>query len=196
MRETDHYNYTQKNLLNDPITYQYSTYLGLPFLKNWEKHRLETISRLGNLQSPPKSCYNFSSNLANHGSLADHFEQIMAGLEGRRIDEPEFKKLLRKWVKSFEVHKRIYERYDSYFRPVNKKQFHDFNNYLRYAEIMEYAYRLSKELPYLNVLLKISDTIISCKTELDPHHKSRLAWILSQEIEHVKKLVDNKGIFL
>jgi len=197
MNNAELYTYAQGDLLNSPNTYQYSQFMGEPFLKGWKAYRTSLLSALGNPEPPPAAKGRFSSSKILPYPLASHLEDLMDGIDrGLANSDPDLKRLLKTWVKKFEISKRIHEAYDAQFKPVDKTAFHDLSAYLRFAEIMEGAYSSSGDLVYLNVFLKVLDTLISVMDYLASAQTARLCWLIQQEMKHVEHLAEKKGVVL
>ena len=98
------------------------------------------------------------------------------------------------WIKKFEVTKRLFREYDENFRAIDKTAYHDLALYLRFAEIMEAAYRMIEDLSALNALLKIMDTLIAYRVQLTQTQGCRLAWLVDAEAVHVEALAKNRGL--
>lgn len=59
---------------------------------------------------------------------------------------------------------------------------------LRAAEIFEFAYRKTGNVPYLNALLKALDILCSIYKKLPIGQKQRLAWLIAKERMHINHL--------
>ena len=188
------YRYAQGDLLDKPNTYMYSLFSGYAFLESWKKNRLGALSSLPDPQSPPKPDGRFHPSRLFNNPGRKNLEEIIDGLNRGLGEDKELKKRLKMWVKKFEVNKRIYERYDEQFNPIDKSAYHDMEVYVRYAEMMESAYNTSRELDYLNVLLKIIDTLIARRSKLRNEQKARLAWLIQQESDHIQILASKMGV--
>lgn len=184
------YNYSQGDLLEKPHTYQYSTYKGIEFLQAWQSNRQEMLSVLGSPQAPPDPALDQDDPFSVHSYL-DH---LMLEINEDFPKNQEIKSKVDAWTKKFELSKRLFAKYNESLKPVDKSKYHDMGAYVRYAEIMEKAYQRNGKLPYLNVLLKVLDTLIACRKSLDSQQRSRLAWLIEREIEHVLTLAHKRGV--
>lgn len=185
------YNYAHGNLLEDRHSYQYSKFLGLDFLRAWRKIRDAACNELG-LPIPPPCPTEVYKPLAKPLKTAQRLEEVMAGLIQGKLDE--LKPELAIWVKKFEVSKRLFDEYDNNFKPLTKNDYHGLDAYLRYAEIMELVYTKNSDLPCLNVLLKVLDTLIAYKNELSLDNQARLAWLIARESGHIESLAGINGL--
>ena len=135
----------------------------------------------------------FKSDSFNNFSIYEHLENLYSEtIEDNHDLNVKIK--LDLWVKKFEVSKRLFAEYDENLKPVDKTKYQEMGSYIRYAEIMERAYNTTLKLPYLNVLLKVLDTLIACRDRLNQQQKSRLAWLIGQEKEHVQTLAYKRGV--
>lgn len=184
------YNYAQGELLENPNTYQYSDYGGVDLLHTWRESR-QKIQLLLGPPVPPPDPYN---ELTGYFSVNTSLENLMRDIGEGSLQDLNIKAKLDLWVKKFEISKRLFEEYDEQLKPVDKAKYHDLGAYVRYAEIMEKAYQQSGKLPYLNVLLKIMDTLIAYNAQLSDQLRSRLAWLIGREIEYVVALAGKKGV--
>ena len=118
----------------------------------------------------------------------------MEGLDRGRLADARFKESVRRWVKKFEVSKRLFESYDTAFKPLDRAAYHDAALYLRFAEVVERAYDSTSELPFLNVLLKVVDTLIAMQDKLDADQRARLAGLIDREMAGVAALGRKCGV--
>ena len=80
---------------------------------------------------------------------------------------------------------RVHVAYNMNWRPVDPKNYHDLSLYLRFAEVIEAAYAQTRLLTYLNVLLKIIDTLAAHRGHLDASFGPRFARLVLRERDHV-----------
>lgn len=169
------YTYAQGDLLDKPNTYQYSKYHGNQFLTDWQQHRQEIMSELGEPQTPVWA--------AEAEPIPDKPPYRLDILLKHMPDDY---KLLKTLIKKFEVTKKLYREYDQNFKPVDKSAYQDLSLYIRMAEVVEQAYSQTSDLMYLNVFLKLMDTLISRRKDLSEQEKKRLCWLIIQENKHVE----------
>lgn len=98
------------------------------------------------------------------------------------------RQVLDRYVKAFEVRKRIYTEYDENWKPVQNSRYDYIENYILLAKCVALAYEKSECTKYLNVLLKLDDTLISLTDTLTNHQKIEVKDICAKEMEFVKKL--------
>lgn len=152
------YEYVTENNLENRQRYQYTKYYGEEFLSSYFYGRREAA----NLN---KKC--------NALSIA---------AENKYISEGNANQIL----KSFEVRKRIYGAYDEKYKPVDEQDYKNYQLYLDFASLMAGMYEKSKNLKYLNALLKVDDTLLSIRDLLYEEQKALLGKILSKEMLYVR----------
>ncbi len=191
------YPYAEGNLIENPNTYQYSKYHGMPFLSEWLKQRKVIKSELGAPETPPKPSGRYPFNFAPVMNTETLFEDIFQGIVSLTSQsDDELKRYLKLLVKRFEFTKRVYKNYDDQLKPVDKNDYKEIKHYLRLAEIMATAYANNKDLTYLNALLKLDDILIAHRAELMNDQASRMSWVIEREIEHVTDRAKECGVNL
>ena len=193
MTEDLKYSYAEGDLLEDRHTYQYSRYGGLPFLHSWRAHRDAVLTDLGDPSAPPLPGETYAPAHPPFRT-ARRLEQLLDGWQSGRQTETAFREEMKDWVKKFEVSKRLFPEYNERFRTKDKTAYHEMVLYVRYAELMETAYRASNELPFLNVLLKVLDTLVARRDRLQSDEPARLAWLIRAEAGHVEALARKWGV--
>ncbi|MBT7349830.1 hypothetical protein HN803_03480 [candidate division WWE3 bacterium] len=198
------YSYSKGDLLTSRNTYFYTPYEGFNFLEAWKKDRDKSASILGSRIEPPlikvkTTLKSFAEKISLGKTVAT--ELLLDTLYKSLADESEEATqdvylLTNKLVKRFEVTKRIHEEYGLGFRAVDKEKYYNLGLYIRAAEVFECAYSLSKELPYLNVLLKCVDTLCAVYEKFDSNQKGRIAWLIYREKHHISKLASTINIKL
>jgi hypothetical protein len=176
------YPYTENNLIENSHSYFFSKYLGSDFLKAWKANRKSVLAVLPDPKEVEWPEIKRSRNGAGKSIQTDQMlAQIFRSLKLGKIGSDE-KKILGKLVKRFEVKKRIYSKYTSDVGIINDAEYRDLSLYLYSAAVFSKAFEVSQEWPYLNVFLKIVDTLISVASQLDPKEASELAFLISLEL--------------
>lgn len=155
------YPYADGNLLDTPNTYFYTQYGGKDFLEAFRKSRMKIHSQLGGEALPPKSSVNATGDTLDVAGL---LEAAYGTMQKEAID-------------------RLMKKYGPNLRTLKNLEL-----YLRAAEVFEQAYTQFGELPYLNVLLKLLDTLCAHHRDLASEEKKRLARLISRELFHVQSL--------
>lgn len=191
------YRYAEGAILDAPHTYQYSQFLGHPFLESWGARLAAVQSELGEPLPPPRPCL----QKRNDGTSVIRTEEILEELfyeltrSGDSLDGT-VRKTLKMLVKKFETSKRLFACYDNLFIPLDRGEYHDLNLYLRMAEITELAYVSTGDLVYLNVFLKLVDVLIAYQDDLRGDQKNRVSWLIHRILEHVRNCALKSGVGL
>lgn len=188
------YKYVTENNLEDKQNYMYSEYAGEEFLESYFAIRNQYIKSTvpflsrNNLIEYCKSC---------HGDnvIEEKLSMICTKLFEDAQNFNIFKKEINQITKTFEVHKRIYEQYDDFFRPVKTSGYSNYKNYLLCGIMLEEAYMISLNYKYLSCLLKMNDSIISIYKEMGNDEKKALHYILERERDAISNLCSIHNIF-
>lgn len=191
--DTIDYHYSQGNLLENPQTYSYSTYSAQAFIDAWLSNRKGILARL-----PP------AEKLAqrNGESLCPKNTMNLLHAISERLQQPQVSNdrhemyWLKRLVKKFEVTKRVYSAYQASapYRPMDRNSYTDMALYLKLSECFILAYSQEGAMQFLNVFIKIQDTIISQVSSLDHLSQGHLAWLIQQEITVLQVFMTNKGL--
>lgn len=172
------YPYGRDDPLQHPANYSFSPFLGRDFLLAWEHNR--------RLDIPSLPCPAIDPALAagDPASTAVLTERAMAEAECPSDHGPCWQ-LLRK----FETTKRLYRRYGPDMIADKQSGCDDLSLYLRFAEAMDVAARATGRLQFVNVLLKVMDTLVALSARLDEDQLGRLARLAESERKHVDSIV-------
>lgn len=178
------YPYARGDLLHERNTYYYTPYHGRQFLGTWRAARNDVLANLPApaAAAPPAHAAAVSAGVA-HGDTRVLLECALAARDKKACA------LLEKFVKKFEITKRIHESYDADFRAVNGSAFLRVDLYVRAAELFEVGFCETGDLRYLNVLLKCLDTLSVVTDDLKQDDQARLARLIQREREHVETLM-------
>jgi hypothetical protein len=188
--------------LDERNTYFYTKYEGFPFLQAWQENRQEIIARWEGETSPPQKINKTNINDIiqglEHGVEVKTFD-LFGALYGSLLSKDfamhnKTFELINIIVRKFEVTKRIHKTYSKEFKAVDKEDYRDLEIYICAAEIFVASYSISRNLAYLNVLLKCNDTLCAMEEKLDLRLKPRLARLLIKERSHVSELADSVGV--
>lgn len=202
------YRYSISDLLEKPQKYHMSPFEGLEFFDSYivsRKTVLEIINHknkeltqfeeiIKNFQNKALS-FNFNQIQQSKISTEDLFIYLCYNLQNKSIKKEELK-IIKIFVKKFEIKKRIFDFYNSDFKD-NSENYSNLTNYILLSTICLLRFLDSKNLKYLNTFLKINDTICSqinkIKNQID---FSLLNFILNSEIEQISNLCTKKGLEL
>ena len=178
------YPYARGDLLHERNTYYYTPYHGRQFLDAWRAARSDMLA---NLPAPAAAAPPVDAAAVSAGvTRADTRVLLECALAER---DKAACALLEKFVKKFEITKRIHETYDADFRAVNRSAFLRIDLYVRAAELFEVAFCATDDLRYLNVLLKCLDTLSVVTDDLTQDDQARLACLILRERKHVEALM-------
>ena len=185
---TSFYEYSQGDLLDDPLTYAYSAFQGAPFLAAWRAARAEIRDSLVAPQPPKEAEKLVASPKGEVVETASLLDFLFAAEE----DLGSARHWLSWLIKRFEVSKRLHSCYTlSGGRARGNGIYCDMNLYLRLADVLTRRAQQNGHLPSLNALLKCLDILCSRAKNLNATQKARLSWLLEAEdqlVEIVRKL--------
>ncbi len=97
-------------------------------------------------------------------SILDHLDKLIRNFEKKVVIRKQFSKRI---LKDFEITKKVYINYTKDLKPIKTDQKQDVDSLILAGAIFAINYISSKELPYLNALLKLNDIISSKYDEID-----------------------------
>ena len=175
------YNYTSKNLLENPEKYFYSSFIGKEFIESYIKTRTVFLKNL--------KCENIDLiTWLKELNLSNNPDKIFTGyilfnyLKSNKKND--FINIL---FKKFEVSKKIHCTYDlKTLRPIGNNI--NILNYILFGLVLIKLYEESRFIGYLNSLLKISDIIISQDINEILKYSIALNIIIKKELDLVRNL--------
>jgi len=200
------YPYAKGDLLQKPNTYFYTEFVGGHFLNYWQGER-EQIQ---------KSLNNYSPHLGNSMDVVSLAEISQSYAERKVINtrtllisiirefqggaRPDSNQSLNQWllrlVKKFETTKRIHEVYRENFLAADKTKYRNIELYLLVAEVFTLAYEVDRSLVFLNVYLKVMDTLCSQHEVLSTVEQSQLSNLIKAEKRHITDLTVHLEVVL
>lgn len=203
------YPYSSGNLLESRNTYFYTPFEGYDFLIAWRRSRRNILESLKQAEDIPgtkdgepiiRDLLFFETEIKS-GNRIKSKELLKAvyhyiGITGDNLFKPELELWLNRLVKKFEVTKRMHEEYGEDFKAADKKQYKDLSLYMLLAEVFAAAYEKSGRLPYLNVLLKVMDTLCAMHNELNKDLSFRLSILIMKEDTYIRNLAAKAGVDL
>lgn len=142
------YKYISKNNLKFTQNYNYTRFEGVCFMREYLKSRAFL-----NVKFSKNAILRFKNKMS---------EFVLKSLENEAN--------LRLLIKTFEINKRLYEKYEmsvskfsneAILKPNKMSKFNNIYDYLGFGKALGAAFLRSKNLLFLNTLLKLNDTIIS-----------------------------------
>jgi hypothetical protein len=190
------YDITNQNLLDNPEKYQRFPFLGMEFITDYIKKRTTIINNNKNINQ--KSILEFSDIIIPKNKLLKEniiTNQKLYEIYTKILDDNEFEDELNKFIKKFEIKRKIYEEYSNDMK-TGIGSFYKLNNYLILSLCNLLAYEKKENLKYLNTVLKLNDVICSTLNLLNNNEESNqlLVYVLKKEIEYVNKLAMEKGV--
>lgn len=186
------YQYVTENNLENKQTYMYSEYGGIHFLKEYIATRREYINKYEGLEE---------NKTEDNEKTKESTSVMMDLLEIRKTlntDKSDRKTmdLINAYTKSFEVRKRIYQKYDNNWKPIGSKNFKDYELYLVFAECLILSYQHTQCLKYFNCLLKVDDSLLSICDKMGDRLKGNLSQIIKKELDFFYQIAERNGISL
>ena len=160
------YEYITENNLENRQRYQYTKYGGEEFLLSYFESRKKASDLKGNSDFMPITARSNNISEANADQI----------------------------LKSFEVRKRIYGAYNEKYKPIDEKDYENYQLYLDFASLMADMYEKFNNLKYLNALLKVDDTLLSIYNLLNVEQKAVLGRILLKELSYVRAVRESVSI--
>ena len=171
------YNYSKKDQLNHPQKYQKTPFHGKNFLseyKNLRKNKIEILIRkikkefkieeiLKNIQIKKNGESEFFTNYLLKSILKDS-----GNLEKND-------KIINIFIKKFEVKKRIFSSYNKLFIETSSN-YQEIINYILLSTICIIKYEKTKNLKFLNTVLKLNDIISSKINHISNNYDLLLAF--------------------
>jgi len=197
------YPYASGNLLKNRNTYFYTKYKGIKFLNSWQKDRERILKNLPDKKALPIQPILFSSKEWSQ-KLVDGkiiktrvlLNDLLNEIYSKKKTTPDLISWLDRLVKRFEVFKRVHEAYNSNFKATEKGNYNNLKLYIMLCALFDLAYLKTKDLTYLNVMLKCLDTLCAMHNQLDDEEKSYLAQLIKNEKRHIEKISKNIELVL
>lgn len=187
------YPYAQGDLLSKPNTYFYAEYGGREFIDAWKAVRAKLAGKAVDPPNGRDERAALTGDRVETDLLLDH---MYTAIRNDLMREPEIFRWLAQLVKKFEVTKRIHRAYGPGFRAVDPQDHQDAPRYLRLAEVFDAAYGAGGDLPFLNALLKVMDTLSTLADQLNENEKARLARLVGNEKRHVTEFAERLRLSL
>ena len=192
------YTYSDGNLLKNPQKYQMTPFLDKNFLNDYQRTRinyLEKISKFEKIELK-KIIHNINQKdmQEDRNSKFNSVTSIMLFdvLTALINDENNNFDIIDKFIKKFETKKLIFSKYDDNLQPISN-EYSEIRNYLLLATICVFKFKNSKNLKYLNTLLKLNDTICSQINSIDNSIDASLCNIvITNEQNFIADLIQKK----
>lgn len=166
------YQYITENNLVHKQSYMYSEYRGKEFLKDFF-HSRKKLTAQNDIEEISSRDVTLDETLSELINLEQELRRN--GLSSANIE------CVRRYLKSFEVRKRLYSAYSAGMRPKEDAVYDNYDSYLVMADILRIMFDETKCLKYFSCLLKINDTLLSIKDNLNVGQLQKLSIILKWE---------------
>ena len=198
------YEYSMQNLLETPQKYEMTPFQGSKFLELYKESRKfsmqlikDKIDTITLDQVTTQMQLNFQHPLeiisSSKFSTQKLFESIFLILL-RDGDDVGVTKIVNNFVKKFEIKKRIFSHYNQEIKEASDN-YKILANYILLASICALKYKKIRNLKYLNVLLKLNDTICSQISVISENVSGFLCFFaLKSELDYISDLLKNNGL--
>ena len=198
------YEYSIQNLLETPQKYEMTPFQGGKFLELYKESRKfsmqlikDKIDTITLDQVTTQMQLNFQNPLeiinSSKFSTQKLFESIFLILL-RDKDDIDITKIVNDFIKKFEIKKRIFSYYNKEIQEASN-DYKTLPNYILLASICVLKYKKTKNLKYINVLLKLNDTICSQINIISENNTSFLCFFaLKSELDYILDLIKKNGI--
>ena len=200
------YQYVKEDLLKTPQKYQMSPFFGINFLISYKNSRNDILKILNQkgfeILNLEEICRKFNSNINDVQLFRDDKKDIITKniliqilfylIKNSTIEK--IKKVLDIFIKKFETKKQLFTRYDCNYKQ-SSENCSELINYSLLSTISLLYYEKTLNLKYLNVSLKLNDTLCSqIKKISDPVEVFLLKYSIEKELESISKLCQRSEI--
>lgn len=202
MTKVNTYTYSKKNLFEITEKYQNTSFHGLEFLKHYTESRQTLILELRKkstgtvrfkqiLDIIQKKKNLFESKKDGNRQTENIFYNICLDINNEaKIFE------INKYIKKFEVTKKIFSTYDMNLKPITE-DYKIIRNYLLLSLICLLKYKKSKKIQFLSTILKLNDIICSQIYKIDELDDILFSqYVLKLELKYINELSTRKGIVI
>ena len=202
MTKVNTYTYSKKNLFEITEKYQNTSFHGLEFLKHYTESRqtlilelrkksTETVRFKQILDIIQKNINLFESKKDGNRQTENIFYNICLDINNEaKIFE------INKYIKKFEVTKKIFSTYDMNLKPITE-DYKIIRNYLLLSLICLLKYKKSKKIQFLSTILKLNDIICSQIYKIDELDDILFSqYVLKLELKYINELATRKGIVI
>ena len=192
------YSYANADLLEFPQKYQMTPFEGREFLSSYEKNRQKILDKIKNNQTVNSLSHTlkllqkqFLIDIKSDQKIfvtSNQLSSILLRLQHQKETQQETKFIMA-LLKKFEIKKRIFSEYDHELKE-NSTDFKILTNYILLAAICAKKFQDDSNPKFLNVLLKLNDTICSQIDSInDVNNLSLIYYIINLELEYIRELI-------
>jgi len=192
------YPYSNGDLLKNPQKYQMTPFMDKNFLNDYQNSRISYLEKISNFEK--MDLEKIISNIAQkrvqkkkiNGYNSETSIILLDVLATLINDENDNFTIIDKFIKKFETKKLIFSKYDDNLQPISN-EYSEIRNYILLAAICVFKFKNSKNLKYLNTLLKLNDTICSQINSIDNSIDASLFDIvITYELNFITTLIQKK----
>lgn len=184
------YNYSKKGQLHYPQKYEKTPFEGKNFLVEYQNLREKNIKIL---KEKIKDEIEFNEILKNlkigKNKESEFFTRILLeSVLKENSDSEKNNNIINIFIKKFEVKKRIFSSYNKLF-VENSSNYQEMINYILLSNICVIKYEKTKNLKFLNTILKLNDLICSEIENIKDEIELNLAQhCLNKELNFILKI--------
>ena len=180
------YDYTRNDILRYPNKYAYTPYLGNDFITAWLQNR-ESLLAHSELRTACDVVFEHCSSYPTGRQLRQIFGKLK---EGEGADQEVLEEVYR-FVKRFEITRRIHAEYNHQMKPVDRMSYQHLELYLAFSTVVSEAYLLFGQLQLLNAILKCNDIIVSLHATLEEPLMTVGSELMKQERSFLLGLIES-----
>ena len=192
------YPYSNGDLLKNPQKYQMTPFVDKNFLNDYQNSRINYMEKISNFEKMDleKIIHDIEQNYIQKKKFGKNNSEttsmLLDALTTLINNENNDFAIIDKFIKKFEIKKLIFSKYDDDLQPISNKC-SEIQNYLLLAAICVFKFKNSKNLKYLNTLLKLNDTICSQINSIDNSiNASLFNIVITYELNFITALVQKK----
>jgi hypothetical protein len=193
------YQYDKNDLITNPQKYQKTIFLGNNFLNTYKKSREEIIKKI--VVKDEKIKINFNKNEDLKIILKKekfYVEELLTTILNNKNNKKELNlennEIIDKLLKKFEIKKRICNEVDDKFDEKDT-EYNNLKNYLLLSKLSLIRYNETKNLKFLNTVLKINDTLCSQIEKLKNNSEKNLfKEIVKEELNIINNICNKNGV--
>jgi len=183
------YTYSEGDRLTDINTYFYSPSIGNELIKAWQNSRKQ---KLANLHENLSKCESeFTGEKSINKTRAGIIDTdnliccIVSAIDKKQMNK-QIEERLEQLLRKFEVFKRLHRSYDERFRATDRFDCFNSRTYISAAEMFLKVYNDKNRIQYLNVAMKIIDTLCSRSFTFYGESASRLIKLIGAEADAIR----------
>ena len=192
------YEYCNRDLLEKPEKYNFAIFQGEKFLESYIDSRFSIVTKLKNSIKINTTFTELISNLCNQNlSKKNNMELenlLIETLRAKKMNGHKLDTNIDVFLKKYEIKKKLMSKYDTNFFEKNQ-DYKNLKNYLLLGLLCVIRYEETRNLKFLNTILKINDMLITQAQKI--HNETDLCifkYSLEYEIKFVKELCELKGL--